>query len=565
MKKYWHIFAGLFLIITSIGFTSCVDGDFEEPPINIPTVDFKANRTIQQLKQYYLDTLNRTLSVIDEDIIISGVVVGNDESGNLFKKLVIQDATGAIELPIDKNSLYNEYKLGQRLFVKTKGMYIGDYNNLIQLGYIFNGAIGRLPDIYVSTHFFRDSLPGTPPEPQLLNLSTLPTAAAEIIREPRMSTLVKLENVRFVEVGEEFAPQNADNTNRTLIDQGGKNIIVRTSKYSNFAADTLPGGYGTAVGILTAFGTTWQFTLRSIDDVIDFGGEAPPPPGSGKGTFDEPYDITRALLSSGADPVWVQGFIVGNIEVGATNVPNFNGPFTTNTNILIAASAGETNLTNCMPVQLPAGAIREALNVVTNPSNKGKEVKVFGVLEPYFTQPGIKSVTGYWLDGNGVIPATGFFTEEFNNSLGSFTQYSVLGDQVWHGDTFDGGCVTMTGFVNPTNFPNEDWLISPEISLEGKSGVELLFREAVNFVNSMDDVKVFVSGNYNGSGDPNEADWTQLSGFTRSTGNNWTFVNTGKISLAQWEGSKIRIAFKYVSTNTHAGTWEISRVVVSAQ
>lgn len=564
MKRIWQIFAGLFIILASVNLTSCVDGDFEEPPIIVPTVEFEANRSIQQLKSYYLDTLSRTLTLIEEDIIISGIVVANDESGNLYKKMVIQDETAAIELSLDKTSLYNEYKLGQRIFIKCKGMYVGDYNNLIQLGYIYNGSIGRLPEIYIGAHLYRDGLPGAVPEPATLNLASLPTQSAEIIKDARMSTLVKIENVRFVEVGELFAPQDVDNTNRTLIDQGGKSITVRTSKYCNFAGDTLPGGYGTAVGILTAFGSTWQFTLRSIDDLKEFGGVAPPPPGSGSGTFQDPYNVARAMTTSGANPVWVEGYIVGNIEVGTENVPNFAGPFVTNTNLLIAGSAEETNPANCMPVQLPSGAIREALNLVTTPGNKGKLVKVLGTLENYFSQPGVKNLTGYWLDGNGIIPATGFFTEEFNQTLGSFTEYSVLGDQKWFGDTYDGGCVTMTGYVSPNYFANEDWLISPVISLAGKTGVELMFREAVNFVNNMDDVKVFVSTDYSGSGDPNEASWTELSGFTRSAGNSWTFTNTSQISLANWEGDDIRIAFKYTSTTSKAGTWEISRVVVSS-
>lgn len=565
MKKIWQlILAGVFIVLASTPFTSCVDGEFEQPPIIIPKVDFEANRTILQLKNYYLDTLSRALTLIDKDIIISGIVVANDESGNLYKKMVIQDATGAIELALDKNSLYNEYKLGQRLFIKTKGMYIGDYNNLVQLGYIFGGNIGRLPETFISAHLFRDSIPGTPPVATPLNLASLPTTSADIVKEPRMSTLVKLENVRFVEVGEMFAPQNVDNTNRTLIDQSGKSITVRTSKYCNFASDTLPGGYGTVEGILTAFGTTWQFTLRSKDDVKEFGGVAPPPPGSGTGTFADPYDIVRAMASSGSDPAWVQGYIVGTIDVGDQNVPNFSGPFITNTNLLIAASADETNLANCMPVQLPSGTIRDALNLVSKPGNKGKQVKVLGTLETYFSQPGVKNLTGYWLDGSGVVPATGFFTEEFNQTLGSFTEYSVLGDQKWFGDTYDGGCVTMTGYVAPNYFVNEDWLISPVISLAGKTGVELMFREAVNFVNNLEDTKVFVSTNYNGTDNPNDATWTQLTGFTRSTGSAWTFVNTSQISLAAFEGSDIRIAFKYVSTTAKAGTWEISRVVVSA-
>lgn len=551
MKKIWQLFAGLFLILSSTTFTSCVDGDFDVPPINIPKVDFSRNTTIAELKASY-----SSFRLIEDSIIISGIVTANDESGNLYKKIEIQDETGGIELSLDKTSLYNEYKVGQRIFIKCQGMYIGDYNNLIQLGYLYNGDIGRLPETYIAAHIFRDSLPGAKPTPELITLNDLST--------DKVSTLVTFNNVRFAEVGEIWAPKDVSATDRTMMDQSGNTLVVRTSSYANFAADTIPNGYGTITGILSIYGTTYQLTLRDTADIQGFSGEVPPPAGNGSGTFDDPYDVARGMTTSSSDPVWVQGYIVGVIETGGTDfVPNFTGGFATNSNLLIADSPDETNQANCLPVQLPSGEIRNALNLVDNAANKGKQVKVLGTLEAYFSQPGVKNLSGYWLDGNGIVPATGFFTEEFNGTLGTFSQYSVTGDQVWHGDTFDGGCVTMTGYVSPSYFDNEDWLISPGISLAGKTGVNMIFREAVNYIGTMDEVKVFVSTNYT-SGDPNNASWTELTGFTRSPGNSWTFTNTSEISLAAYEGSDIHVAFKYISNTTKAGTWEISRVVLTS-
>lgn len=538
--------------------SSCVKGEFDEPPINIPSVDFEANTTIQELKESYTD-----LQEITDDIIIKGIVTANDASGNLYKKMVIADETAAIELAIDQTNLATEYKLGQMIYVKCKGLYIGDYNNLIQLGYLYNGDIGRMPAVMIEDHIYRDSLPGQAPVPQLITLGELGTP---VLGDLRVSKLITLNNVTFAEIGEVFAPQDADATNRTLMDLAGKSLVVRTSKYSDFSADTIPAGYGTVTGILSVFGTTWQLTLRDINDLKDFSGIIPPPPGSGDGTFEDPYNVEAAASNSSSEPVWVEGYMVGVYETGGTEfVPSFTAPFTTMSNILLADSPDETNLANCVPVQLPAGAIRDALNLANNPGNKGKLVMVLGTLEAYFSQPGVKNLTGYWLDGNGIIPATGFFTEEFNNSLGSFSQFSVLGDQIWEGQTYDGGCVTMSGFVNPNRFANEDWLISPSISLAGKTGVKMIFREAMNFATNInDEAKVFVSTNYAGSGDPNEADWTQLTGFTRSAGNSWTFVDTGEINLSAYDGQTIYVAFKYTSTTAVAGTWEISRMLLTA-
>jgi hypothetical protein len=558
MKNIKFLIPVLLMAISSAFLTSCVKGEFDEPPINIPTVDFEANTTIQEFRESY-----SALMEITDDVVITGIVTANDESGNLYKKMIIQDETGALELAIDQTNLANEYKVGQRVYIKCKDLYVGDYNNLIQLGYIYNGGIGRMPAVMVPSHIFRDSLPGKKPVPQVVTLSDLGTADKA---NPVVSRLVTFENVMFATPGEVFAPQDVDATDRKLLDQSGNELVVRSSKYSNFSNNKIPQGYGKVTGILSLYRTTWQLTLRDSTDVTGFSGIIPPPPGSGDGTFEDPYNIESARSNSSTTPVWVKGFIVGVYETGGTEfVPNFAGPYTTNSNLLLADTEDETNLAKCVPVQLPAGAIREALNLVDNAANKGKEVMVLGTLESYFSVPGVKNLSGYWLDGNGVIPATGFFTEEFNNSLGTFSQFSVLGDQVWAGQTYDGGCVTMTGYVDGSQFANEDWLISPSISLAGKTGVTMKFREAMNFAGNINaEAKVFVSTNYTGTGDPNDADWTEMTGFTRSAGNSWTFVDCGDIDMSAFEGQTIHIGFKYMSTTSVAGTWEISRMLLTA-
>jgi hypothetical protein len=557
MKKIWQIFAGLFLILASTTFTACVDGEFDEPPINIPTVDFERNTTIAELKASYTAT---SYQLIEEDIIISGIVTANDESGNLYKKMTIQDETAGIELSIDKTSLYNEYKLGQRIFIKCKGMYIGDYNNLIQLGYLYNGGIGRLPEVYISAHFFRDSLPGAEVEPELITLNDL--------NMDRVSKLVTFEDVRFAEVGEIWAPQDVSATDRTMMDQSGKSMVVRTSSFANFASDTIPEGYGKITGILGKFGETYQLTLRDTSDIQDFGGVAPPPPGSGTGTFEDPYDVVRGMGTSSANPVWVEGYIVGNIEVGTENVPNFTGPFVTNSNFLIAATAGETNVANCIPVQLPAGAIRDALNLVTVGGNKGKLVKVLGNLELYFSQAGVKGLTGYWLDGSGIIPVTGFFNEDFANGIGTFTAYDVLGAQVWgHDATYK--CMKMSGFMDNASHANEDWLISPALDLTPISNAAIAFDHTLNFgvvANYQSDHTLWISKNYT-DGSPATATWEQLTIISYPTGGNWNFVNSGSISIpAGYLGQpNVRFAYKYLSSDAESATWEIKNVVVAGE
>ncbi len=152
------------------------------------------------------------------------------------------------------------------------------------------------------------------------------------------------------------------------------------------------------------------------------------------------------------------------------------------------------------------------------------------------------------------------FLEEFTSDLGTFNEYSVIGYQKWEWAYFDNGCAKMNGFSQGTNYVNEDWFISPSISLEGHSGVILEYREAINYITSHDDLKVLISTDYTGYGDPNSyGTWTELTGFNRAPGNNWNFYNSGDISLADYEGQVIYVAFKYLSTSFASSVWEVSR------
>ena len=67
--------------------------------------------------------------------VIKGQVTTSDQVGNLYKSLYIQDETAGIEVKIGKNGLYNEYKLGQWLYVDCADLTVGDYNGMINLGY----------------------------------------------------------------------------------------------------------------------------------------------------------------------------------------------------------------------------------------------------------------------------------------------------------------------------------------------------------------------------------------------------------------------------------------------
>ena len=81
---------------------------------------------------------------IGEEKVMKAVITANDESGNIFKKIYLQDETGAIEMEVDQNSVYNYYPVGQTVYIDLKGLSLSMYGDELQLGHP-DGYLYRTP------------------------------------------------------------------------------------------------------------------------------------------------------------------------------------------------------------------------------------------------------------------------------------------------------------------------------------------------------------------------------------------------------------------------------------
>ena len=70
---------------------------------------------------------------VDEDVYIKGVVTSDDEEGNVYKSLYIQDETSGIELKLN-NNVGLRYKKGTWVYVRLNGLYLGNYRMMLSLG-----------------------------------------------------------------------------------------------------------------------------------------------------------------------------------------------------------------------------------------------------------------------------------------------------------------------------------------------------------------------------------------------------------------------------------------------
>ncbi|MBO4590203.1 MAG: choice-of-anchor J domain-containing protein [Bacteroidaceae bacterium] len=295
----------------------------------------------------------------------------------------------------------------------------------------------------------------------------------------------------------------------------------------------------------------------------------PGPGGEGNGSKESPYNVAYVLSANNpGTEAWVKGYIVGTIPGKSSSDAVFGTENASNTNIIIADAANCTDVSLCVPVQLPQGAVRDDLNLQQHPENLGKTVFLKGSLEKYFGLPGLKSVSEYSFEGGsggggGDDTGDAIFSADFTQGEKGFTIKDVKKeelDYIWAIDTRFGW--KASAHKGTSNYPSDSWIVSPAINLANASTATLAFSQAVNYMDGntiTDFLSVCVSTDY--SGDVSGATWTKLSVDKWPEGSNWTFVDS-QASLDSFCGKTVYVAFRYTSTAEVAPTWEIKTMTV---
>ncbi|MFJ1491079.1 DUF5689 domain-containing protein [Capnocytophaga canis] len=272
-RKIISIFSMLLLSLVAI--VACVkDTDYELPdydkgqltPFNGEIVSFtKANSSA-------------TAEVTDyaKDEAIEGYIVSSDEGGNFYKKLYIQneEKTAGVAVSIDKTALYTEFPVGSKVQLRLKGLSTQINNGGLEIGYkTYTSSSGRvsvgsIPPAVYSSHLFvlKD---------QNKTVEELAKADASIETlkvNSNVNQLITLKNVSFqtAAIGKTYhlkANDAQQGTNYNLIDKQGQKIAFRTSRYANFIDEKVPAGILDVTGVLTKYGSSYQFMVSSTSDI----------------------------------------------------------------------------------------------------------------------------------------------------------------------------------------------------------------------------------------------------------------------------------------------------------
>lgn len=127
---------------------------------------------------------------------------------------------------------------------------------------------------------------------------------------------------------------------------------------------------------------------------------------------------------------------------------------------------------------------------------------------------------------------------------------------IWKSNNY--GAVA-SGQISGTKYDTESWLYTPYIDLTNATNPELSFSHAGNFFQTymQTDAQVKVRV-LNGT---EWSEWSDLAISTWPNGTSWDFVDN-TTSLLTYAGKKIQIAFKYTSSTSRAGSWEIKNFKV---
>ena len=607
----------------------CSDDPAIPPMITPPVLDIKPTSTVADIKADYWSYVSGTpqtvgLTATGDSVIIRGRVCSSDETGNIYKNIIIQSTTEngqqiALTFAVNNNKLYQSYKFGQEVFINLTGLHVGGYSGLMQFGALnASNQMSFMESDVFAAHVKASGMP------KISAVDTTATTIAELkavkTTEPSLwqSRLVRVDSVQFTEPGEVFA--GTASTNRYVEDKHGDRLIIRNSSYATFKNERLPAGMGSVTGILSYFGSDWQILLIDEAGCQGFDGvpvePEPPTPGDAVAAISEKFESDKipagwTSYKVKGDKAWYftsfdnnyyaamtgykgtapfDSWLVSpglNMAEAKDKVLSFNsqvngyGSKTTTLKVFVLdgpdpSKAKATELTGFKLAEAPASGYSGFVNSGEIDLNAYSGIIYIG-FQYAATQDanyatwciddvyaGVKAPTG----GDDPAPDT-----PVEGAL--YTFLTGAGDSMPTGWTIDNKALgTMTeiwkwevykdsGYLKGTSYGCTTTTLAYVIS------PEIDLTGAKDCALSFDHAAKFQTTLKKLCGvvvrEKGKTDWTDLTIPTWPAAGAWTFVNSGAISLSAFDGKIIQVAFKYSGDKDGADTWEVNKLVITGK
>lgn len=271
--------------ITALLLASCMDSGYDTPTEDYTGSSFELSNvmSIQDLKESYKSYITgSSMTQIDKDIQVVGIVTGNDEGGNIYNEISLQDESGAIIVAISQGGLYGALPVGAKIAINLKGLYIGGYGTQAEIGGVYTNAktgatsIGGMDRYTWRNHYMLMSKGSSSDATALMEDFDYSKSANTDYIWKNQGKLMRLKDVTFKNgdgktvfaTNDGSVPLSNNCANRGFVGMNDSKIVFRTSTYAKFAADTIPQGTTSVMGVFTIYRTTWQVLARSRNDAF---------------------------------------------------------------------------------------------------------------------------------------------------------------------------------------------------------------------------------------------------------------------------------------------------------
>lgn len=308
--------SAILLALISGVYSSCVNDDSYE----VPNVECTETSLVKTMEVADVPAGTVVAQYTDDDVI-EAYVTSSDEGGNFFKSISFQtlDGSKGFSVPVDATSTFTYFQPGRKVLIKLKDQYTDISNGGLRIGALFvnssgTASVGRLSVFDYGKVLNRSCT--SVDEDDLVRTLTVNEAK----QDQNLNTLIELDGVQFSDAALGHTYYDAANdlggaTNHLLTNSVGNTVIFRTSSFANFAGNPVPNGFGKVRGVMTKFGSDYQFLARTEADVqltepridVDF---APPVVGS---TVTPLCSLNETFES----------YTAGTSTTGQNNFPNF--------------------------------------------------------------------------------------------------------------------------------------------------------------------------------------------------------------------------------------------------
>ena len=242
--------------------------------------------TIKQLceHEHYKSVMSqyRDLKEVTDDLMLKVRVVGNDQGGNIYNKVALQDENGdAILVCVYAGGLHAYLPVGQEILIDLKGLYVGTYGYQHQIGVPYTTASGntypgRMPNFLWQKHF---KLIGSP-NPKAISCQPIDFTTTQLNDIDKYAgRLMTIKGVEITDAdgknvwapgGSSVAEEEANtdfSVERAIKGYASSKIVVYTSTSAKFANEIIPTGKLNITGVFTRYNKVYQLQIRTLADV----------------------------------------------------------------------------------------------------------------------------------------------------------------------------------------------------------------------------------------------------------------------------------------------------------